>query len=97
MITEALKIYDEIHNRHGQAECYLNLAITERLVGSYDQAGQYLNKALGIYVELGYQQGEAETYAELAATAEEAGDSIMSRAHRQRSDTIYRSMRQGIR
>jgi tetratricopeptide (TPR) repeat protein len=57
MITEALEIYDGFRNRHGQAECHLNLAIIDRLTGGYEQARRHLNEALGIYVELGYQQG----------------------------------------
>jgi tetratricopeptide (TPR) repeat protein len=95
MITEALETYDRVGNRHGQAECHLNLAIIDRLTGRYEQSTQQLNEALGIYVELGYRQGEADTYAEMATTAETAGDTAMSRALRQRADTIYMAIRQG--
>lgn len=89
LLSQALALYDEAGNRHGQADCHLNLAKADRLAGSLDVAKDHLTAALRIYVELGYRRREAETYAELAANAEAEGDEARSLVHRQRADKIY--------
>jgi tetratricopeptide (TPR) repeat protein len=89
LLGQALALYDEAGNRHGQADCHLNLAKADRIIGNYDTAKDHLAEALRIYVELGYRRREAETHAELAATAEAAGDEALSLVHSQRADKIY--------
>ena len=89
LLGQALALYDQAGNRHGQADCHLNLAKADRVAGNYDTAKGHLTEALRIYVELGYLRREAETYAELATTAEAAGDEALSLVHRQRADMIY--------
>jgi hypothetical protein len=64
-LTQALDLYREPGDRHGQAGVLVELAVVQRLTAQYPQAKTSLTQALGLYSELSDRRGQAGALAEL--------------------------------
>jgi CHAT domain-containing protein/tetratricopeptide (TPR) repeat protein len=70
---QALGIFRELGNRHGEADSLDNLGMAYRRLGKYQQAINYHEQSLDIAQELGNRQGEAVSLGNLGLAYDSLG------------------------
>ena len=56
---QALGMFRDLGDRHGQARAILNLGVVQWLTGDYPAAAASLTQALDMYRDLGHRKGQA--------------------------------------
>ena len=87
--TQALTIYRDIGNQHGEANALDNLGICDRMLGRYQDAVAHHTQALTIYRHIGNQHGEARALNNLGDCDQRRGDTTAALSKWRQAEAIY--------
>jgi len=78
---QAAAIREEVHDKQGTADSYINLGSTFTQLGDLKKAGRYLNDALAISKEIGHLEWMKDAYLKLSELDTLQGNYAQSLAH----------------
>ncbi|MFB6155386.1 MAG: tetratricopeptide repeat protein [Haloferacaceae archaeon] len=89
---EALALYREVGDRHGESKCLNNLGTLAYVAGDLGRAETYFEQSLTVDREIGADRNQADTLTNLGVLAKTRGDPERAEARYEEALALYREV-----